>query len=172
MNELEVELERRTLTYTEWNLSATKMENKGWHPITFTYATAGPQKINQIKVPSESFFFFFLTLLLFCILVFFVLLSYIYFDWGRLSTMYTMRLNTGQNGVVQILHMLPAFYLQGSSLVELQCVFWARGWLDNLVHLHYWIHQRNSTIWSRFLAALLTITNLFQQDLGSKRSAH
>lgn len=56
MNELEVELERRTLTYTEWNLSATKMENKGWHPITFTYATAGPQKINQIKAINHVYY--------------------------------------------------------------------------------------------------------------------
>lgn len=50
MAELEGELERRTLTYTVWNQSATKMESKGWHPITFTYANAGPQKIKEIKV--------------------------------------------------------------------------------------------------------------------------
>ncbi|XP_043808520.1 glycosyltransferase BC10 isoform X3 [Manihot esculenta] len=49
MAELEGELERRTLTYTVWNQSATKMESKGWHPITFTYANAGPQKIKEIK---------------------------------------------------------------------------------------------------------------------------
>lgn len=50
MSDLESELERRTLTYTEWNLSVTKMEREGWHPITFSYANAGPQRIKQIKV--------------------------------------------------------------------------------------------------------------------------
>ncbi|KAK9268171.1 hypothetical protein L1049_010613 [Liquidambar formosana] len=49
MSELEGELEQRTLTYTLWNHSATKMENKGWHPITFSYANAGPQRIKEIK---------------------------------------------------------------------------------------------------------------------------
>ena len=50
MSELEGELERRTVTYTSWNLSATKMETKGWHPTTFTYANSGPEKIKEIKV--------------------------------------------------------------------------------------------------------------------------
>lgn len=49
MNEIEGELERRTLTYTSWNLSTTNMEKKGWHPTTFYYATAGPKQINKIK---------------------------------------------------------------------------------------------------------------------------
>ncbi|EXB77042.1 hypothetical protein L484_014168 [Morus notabilis] len=49
MSELESELERRTLTYTLWNQSANKMENRGWHPVTFSYANAGPQKIKEIK---------------------------------------------------------------------------------------------------------------------------
>ncbi|KAF2303666.1 hypothetical protein P3X46_020624 [Hevea brasiliensis] len=49
MAELEGELERRTLTYTVWNQSATKMESKGWHPITFAYANAGRQNIREIK---------------------------------------------------------------------------------------------------------------------------
>uniref|UniRef100_A0A2P2JSK6 Uncharacterized protein LOC105109542 isoform X2 n=2 Tax=Rhizophora mucronata TaxID=61149 RepID=A0A2P2JSK6_RHIMU len=49
MRGLESGLERRTLTYTEWNLSVTKMENKGWHPITFSYADASTKKIKQIK---------------------------------------------------------------------------------------------------------------------------
>lgn len=49
MSELEGELERRTVTYTVWNQSATKMENKGWHPKTFSYANASPQKIKEIK---------------------------------------------------------------------------------------------------------------------------
>ncbi|KAF9672107.1 hypothetical protein SADUNF_Sadunf11G0006300 [Salix dunnii] len=49
MSGLEGELERRTVTYTVWNQSATKMENKGWHPMTFSYANASPQKIKEIK---------------------------------------------------------------------------------------------------------------------------
>jgi len=50
MHDLEGELERRTLTYTLWNQSTTKMENKGWHPITFGYSNASPQRIKEIKV--------------------------------------------------------------------------------------------------------------------------
>ncbi|KAB5533729.1 hypothetical protein DKX38_016815 [Salix brachista] len=49
MSGLEGELERRTVTYTVWNQSATKMENKGWHPMTFSYANASPRKIKEIK---------------------------------------------------------------------------------------------------------------------------
>ncbi|XP_041028381.1 glycosyltransferase BC10 [Juglans microcarpa x Juglans regia] len=49
MSDLEGELERRTLTYTLWNQSATKMEKKGWHPFTFNFANAGPKQINEIK---------------------------------------------------------------------------------------------------------------------------
>uniref|UniRef100_M1BCY6 Uncharacterized protein n=1 Tax=Solanum tuberosum TaxID=4113 RepID=M1BCY6_SOLTU len=45
----EGELERRTITYTEWNESVTNMEKKGWHPITFSYADAGPVQIKRIK---------------------------------------------------------------------------------------------------------------------------
>ncbi|KAF7121471.1 hypothetical protein RHSIM_Rhsim13G0150800 [Rhododendron simsii] len=50
MGGIEGELERRTVTYTLWNQSTTKMETKGWHPITFSYANAGPQQIKRIKV--------------------------------------------------------------------------------------------------------------------------
>ncbi|KAG6639049.1 glycosyltransferase BC10-like isoform X2 [Carya illinoinensis] len=49
MSDLEGELERRTLTYTLWNQSATKMEKKGWHPFTFNFANAGPKQIKEIK---------------------------------------------------------------------------------------------------------------------------
>ncbi|KAH0985924.1 hypothetical protein GBA52_013101 [Prunus armeniaca] len=49
MSEREDELERRTLTYTLWNNSATKTESKGWHPMTFTHSNAAPQKIKEIK---------------------------------------------------------------------------------------------------------------------------
>ncbi|XP_074340427.1 glycosyltransferase BC10-like isoform X2 [Apium graveolens] len=49
MSDLEGELERRTVTYTSWNQSATKMETKGWHPFTFSYANAGPEQMQKIK---------------------------------------------------------------------------------------------------------------------------
>lgn len=49
MSELDVELERRTLTYTLWNNSPNKTESKGWHPMTFNHANAAPQKITEIK---------------------------------------------------------------------------------------------------------------------------
>ncbi|GMH26874.1 hypothetical protein Nepgr_028717 [Nepenthes gracilis] len=49
MRGLEKELERRTLTYTLWNESATKMEKRGWHPVTFSYWAANPHKIKKIK---------------------------------------------------------------------------------------------------------------------------
>ncbi|KAM7500991.1 hypothetical protein LguiA_025405 [Lonicera macranthoides] len=49
MSDLENELERRTVTYTSWNQTATTMEAKGWHPTTFNYANAGPQQIKRIK---------------------------------------------------------------------------------------------------------------------------
>ncbi|XP_010533794.1 PREDICTED: uncharacterized protein LOC104809482 [Tarenaya hassleriana] len=49
MRGLENEIERRTLTYTVWNLSAAKAETKSWHPITFTSENAGPKQINEIK---------------------------------------------------------------------------------------------------------------------------
>ncbi|EEF43822.1 conserved hypothetical protein [Ricinus communis] len=56
MAELEGELERRTLTYTVWNLSVTRMESKGWHPMTFTYGNAGPQKIREIKAINHVYY--------------------------------------------------------------------------------------------------------------------
>lgn len=50
MNDLEPELERRTVTYTLWNQSAATNMEKGWHPFTFSYAKANPKRINEIKV--------------------------------------------------------------------------------------------------------------------------
>lgn len=50
MSKLEDEIERRTITYTVWNESANKMEGNRWHPITFEYADASPEKIKKIKV--------------------------------------------------------------------------------------------------------------------------
>lgn len=58
MKGLEKELERRTLTYTLWNESASKMEGKGWHPVTFSYSTATPQRIKEIKVSLLLLFVF------------------------------------------------------------------------------------------------------------------
>ncbi|KAI3711148.1 hypothetical protein L2E82_41023 [Cichorium intybus] len=49
MNDLEGELERRTVTYTLWIQSATNMETKSWHPVTYNYATSNPQQIKNIK---------------------------------------------------------------------------------------------------------------------------
>nr|CAD1834902.1 unnamed protein product [Ananas comosus var. bracteatus] len=49
MNELEHEIERRTLTYTSWNQSSNHMDKKTWHPMTFEYADASPQHIKEIK---------------------------------------------------------------------------------------------------------------------------
>ncbi|XP_058762993.1 probable prolyl 4-hydroxylase 8 [Vicia villosa] len=46
---LDGELECRTMTYTLLNQSATKTDNKGWLPITFSYANVGPRKIKEIK---------------------------------------------------------------------------------------------------------------------------
>ncbi|CAH2038185.1 unnamed protein product [Thlaspi arvense] len=49
MRGLESEMERRTLTYTVWNISGTKYEAKSWHPVTFTFENSGPEEINEIK---------------------------------------------------------------------------------------------------------------------------
>lgn len=49
MNDLEGELERRTVTYTLWIQSATNMETQSWHPVTYNYATSNPEQIKKIK---------------------------------------------------------------------------------------------------------------------------
>ncbi|KAK6123914.1 hypothetical protein DH2020_042333 [Rehmannia glutinosa] len=49
MNDLEAELERRTVTYTLWNQTKANTENEAWHPFTFSYADSGPQQIKRIK---------------------------------------------------------------------------------------------------------------------------
>lgn len=47
---LELELERRTLTYTSWNQSSSDPKDKNtWHPMTFEYDTASPEHVNAIK---------------------------------------------------------------------------------------------------------------------------
>jgi hypothetical protein len=52
MQGLESEMERRTVTYTVWNVSGTKYEAKSWHPVTFTLENSGPEEIKEIKVQS------------------------------------------------------------------------------------------------------------------------
>ncbi|KAJ3670696.1 hypothetical protein LUZ60_008122 [Juncus effusus] len=49
INNLENELEKRTLTYTSWNESKNHMDRKTWHPKTFMYADVSPTDINGIK---------------------------------------------------------------------------------------------------------------------------
>ncbi|XP_016442465.2 glycosyltransferase BC10-like [Nicotiana tabacum] len=49
MHDSEGELERRTITYTEWNQSATNMDKSSWHPVTFSYEDAGAEQIKRIK---------------------------------------------------------------------------------------------------------------------------
>lgn len=50
MSDLEQELERRTVTYTLWNQSKSIDTNtNNWHPVTFSYAKAGPTQIHEIK---------------------------------------------------------------------------------------------------------------------------
>ncbi|KAA0034789.1 Core-2/I-branching beta-1,6-N-acetylglucosaminyltransferase family protein, putative isoform 1 [Cucumis melo var. makuwa] len=46
---LEKELERRTLTYSNWNSSIPKEDKRSWHPVTFYYPDATPQTIKEIK---------------------------------------------------------------------------------------------------------------------------
>ncbi|GLU18148.1 hypothetical protein SLE2022_344630 [Rubroshorea leprosula] len=55
INELEGELERRTLTYTLWNQSAIKTQNN-WHPVTFGYGDAGLQHIKEIKAINHVYY--------------------------------------------------------------------------------------------------------------------
>lgn len=49
MHDLEGELERRTVTYTSWIQSATNMETRSWHPVTYNYASSNPEQIKRIK---------------------------------------------------------------------------------------------------------------------------
>ncbi|KAJ4976020.1 hypothetical protein NE237_001126 [Protea cynaroides] len=56
MNELEGEVERRTLTYTLWNQSTTNMEEKAWHPVTFNFSNANPQQIRKIKEINKIYY--------------------------------------------------------------------------------------------------------------------
>ncbi|XP_064939831.1 glycosyltransferase BC10 isoform X2 [Musa acuminata AAA Group] len=49
MNQLEDELERRTLTYTSWNQSIDAQEKNNWHPKKFEFADASLQHITEIR---------------------------------------------------------------------------------------------------------------------------
>ncbi|KAL6567532.1 hypothetical protein OROGR_001200 [Orobanche gracilis] len=55
MNDLEPELERRTVTYTSWNQSVANTKNEAWHPFKFSYSDSGPQQIKRIRVYSLHF---------------------------------------------------------------------------------------------------------------------
>ena len=55
MRGLEEELERRTLTYTLWNQSTSKLDMKGWHPVTFKTADDDARLIKNIKVLCKNF---------------------------------------------------------------------------------------------------------------------
>ncbi|OMO59229.1 Glycosyl transferase, family 14 [Corchorus capsularis] len=47
---LEGELTRRSLTYSAWDLSASKdRERRGWHPVTYKFSDATPELIQSIK---------------------------------------------------------------------------------------------------------------------------
>lgn len=50
MNQLEHELERRTLTYTSWNQSIDAQDKSNWHPKKFEFADASLQHITEIRV--------------------------------------------------------------------------------------------------------------------------
>jgi hypothetical protein len=50
MRGYEVELERRTLTYSLWNQSTEPMNTQAWHPVTFGFASASQKNIQDIKV--------------------------------------------------------------------------------------------------------------------------
>ncbi|MCO5577022.1 hypothetical protein L7F22_030844 [Adiantum nelumboides] len=45
----EDEIERRTLTFTQWDQSGKNRERKGWHPVTFALSDASSELINSIK---------------------------------------------------------------------------------------------------------------------------
>ncbi|EOY02475.1 hypothetical protein QUC31_018158 [Theobroma cacao] len=46
----EGELTRRSLTYSAWDLSASKdRERRGWHPMTYKFSDATPELIKSIK---------------------------------------------------------------------------------------------------------------------------
>lgn len=47
---LEEEITRRSLTYTGWDLSASRdRERRGWHPVTYKYSDATHELIQSIK---------------------------------------------------------------------------------------------------------------------------
>ncbi|KAH7650931.1 Glycosyl transferase family 14 protein [Dioscorea alata] len=56
ISDLDDELERRTLTFTAWNVSSAKMDRQNWHPVTFEYANASPQHIKAIKGTNNVYY--------------------------------------------------------------------------------------------------------------------
>lgn len=54
ISRLDNELERRAVTYTLWNQSTIKAKRRSWHPLTFDYADAAPQKLRETKVGNTT----------------------------------------------------------------------------------------------------------------------
>ncbi|KAH8953907.1 hypothetical protein BDL97_08G052400 [Sphagnum fallax] len=60
MQEMETEIERRTLTYTWWENSKSGKGREGWHPVTFNTADAtlktitNIQSVNNVRYDTES----------------------------------------------------------------------------------------------------------------------
>ncbi|CAK9233891.1 unnamed protein product [Sphagnum troendelagicum] len=60
MQEMETEIERRTLTYTWWENSKSGKGREGWHPVTFNTADAtlktitNIQNVNNVRYDTES----------------------------------------------------------------------------------------------------------------------
>ncbi|PWA62475.1 Glycosyl transferase, family 14 [Artemisia annua] len=58
MRGYEVELERRTLTYSLWNQSTEPMNTQAWHPVTFGFSSASQKNIQDIKDIDHVYFKF------------------------------------------------------------------------------------------------------------------
>lgn len=55
MEEVEEELERRTLTFSHWENSERGKGRQGWHPVTFSFAEATLKAIKDIQVCPSPF---------------------------------------------------------------------------------------------------------------------
>ena len=50
IEDMENEIERRTLTYSRWENSVKGKGRQGWHPVTFSFADAALKAITDIQV--------------------------------------------------------------------------------------------------------------------------
>lgn len=121
MNDLEGEVERRTVTYTLWNRSLTTMESQSWHPFTFGYENAGTKQVQEIKA---SLVFHLLTIIIISqnINITSIIKLNIIIVCRAFIT-YTMRLSIEQSGAAPTQPLFLASCLLGSSLVGLPCVY-------------------------------------------------